>query len=144
MNTPRPGRRRFLAAIATLTALALSACGQIYPSSEPAQGPANGVKADVDEVVVGFAQQPDDAIRVGGDVATARLIGLEQLPEAHGGNRRTRAHHRREGAIVQHRVLRRARGRVVGAHERGERVGRHEGGDLLGSLLGVAARNVHR
>ena len=42
---------------ATLTALALSACGEIYPSSEPAQGPANGVKANVDEVVVGFAQQ---------------------------------------------------------------------------------------
>jgi ribose transport system substrate-binding protein len=55
---PAVSRRRLpLAVAATLTALALTACGQIYPSSEPAQGPANGVKADVDEVVVGFAQQ---------------------------------------------------------------------------------------
>ena len=37
--------------------LAMSACGQIYPSSEPAQGPAGGVQPDVSKVVVGFAQQ---------------------------------------------------------------------------------------
>ena len=55
---PASRRRRLpLAVAAALTALALSACGQIYPSSEPAQGPANGVKANVNEVVVGFAQQ---------------------------------------------------------------------------------------
>ena len=37
--------------------LALSACGQIYPSTEPAQSPAGGVQPDVSKVVVGFAQQ---------------------------------------------------------------------------------------
>ncbi|GAA3578646.1 substrate-binding domain-containing protein [Microlunatus spumicola] len=37
--------------------LAASACGQIYPSSAPAQGPAGGVQPDVSKVVVGFAQQ---------------------------------------------------------------------------------------
>jgi ribose transport system substrate-binding protein len=42
---------------ATLSAIALSACGQIYPSATPADGPANGVKSDVHQVVVGFAQQ---------------------------------------------------------------------------------------
>jgi ribose transport system substrate-binding protein len=51
-------RRRVLGSIAAATALiSVSACGQIYPSTEPAQGPANGVKADVHDVVVGFAQQ---------------------------------------------------------------------------------------
>ncbi|HEY5785722.1 MAG TPA: hypothetical protein VIT65_13180, partial [Microlunatus sp.] len=56
---PATSRRRRLplAVAATLTALALSACGDIYPSSTPAEGPANGVKANVNEVVVGFAQQ---------------------------------------------------------------------------------------
>jgi len=44
------------AAIATALLL-VSACGQIYPSKEPATGPANGVKSDVSQVVVGFAQQ---------------------------------------------------------------------------------------
>jgi ribose transport system substrate-binding protein len=37
--------------------LVMSACGQIYPSSEPAQGPAGGIQPDVSKVVVGFAQQ---------------------------------------------------------------------------------------
>src|SRR4051795_7247596 len=51
-------RRKVLGAAAAATALVtLSACGQIYPSSTPAQGPANGVKSDVHDVVVGFAQQ---------------------------------------------------------------------------------------
>ena len=44
------------AAIATALLL-VSACGQIYPSKEPINGPANGVKSDVSQVVVGFAQQ---------------------------------------------------------------------------------------
>jgi ribose transport system substrate-binding protein len=39
------------------TILALAGCGQIYPSTEPADGPANGVKSNVNDVVVGFAQQ---------------------------------------------------------------------------------------
>src|SRR3954451_8665600 len=51
-------RQRVIGAAAAATALVtLSACGQIYPSSTPAQGPANGVKSDVHDVVVGFAQQ---------------------------------------------------------------------------------------
>jgi ribose transport system substrate-binding protein len=37
--------------------LAVSACGQIYPSSQPAQQPAGGVQPNPQSVVVGFAQQ---------------------------------------------------------------------------------------
>jgi ribose transport system substrate-binding protein len=47
-------------AAATASAVLLltaSACGQIYPSSMPAQGPAGGVKSSVQQVTVGFAQQ---------------------------------------------------------------------------------------
>src|SRR4051795_642568 len=51
-------RRAATGVVAAATALALlSACGQIYPSTEPAPGPANGVKPKVSDVVVGFAQQ---------------------------------------------------------------------------------------
>ncbi len=51
-------RRTMVGVFAAATALTtMTACGQIYPSSEPAQGPANGVKSSVDQVVVGFAQQ---------------------------------------------------------------------------------------
>jgi ribose transport system substrate-binding protein len=58
VNTTRKGWRRLsLAVTATAVAVALSACGQIYPSKEPINGPANGVKSSVNEVVVGFAQQ---------------------------------------------------------------------------------------
>ncbi|WP_375429976.1 substrate-binding domain-containing protein [uncultured Friedmanniella sp.] len=52
------GRRwTALGAAGAVGVLLLSACGQIYPSSTPAQGPANGVKPDIHQVVVGFAQQ---------------------------------------------------------------------------------------
>jgi len=51
-------RRPLLAVAAAATALlTLSACGQIYPSKEPAQGPAGGIQPDVKNVIVGFAQQ---------------------------------------------------------------------------------------
>ena len=51
-------RRRLISAAAAATAvLTMTACGQIYPSKEPAQGPAGGVQSDVKDVVVGFAQQ---------------------------------------------------------------------------------------
>jgi ribose transport system substrate-binding protein len=51
-------RRRLIGAAAAATAvLTITACGQIYPSKEPAQGPAGGVQSDVKDVVVGFAQQ---------------------------------------------------------------------------------------
>ena len=52
----RPARTAAAGAGAAVL-LAVSACGQIYPSSEPAQGPAGGVQPDVSKVVVGFAQQ---------------------------------------------------------------------------------------
>jgi len=57
MRTSNRGRRA-LGVVAAATALVtLGACGQIYPSKEPINGPANGVKANVSDVVVGFAQQ---------------------------------------------------------------------------------------
>ncbi len=58
MNMTRgPLRRRIGLAATVVAVLVLSACGQIYPSSEPAQGPAGGVQPDVSDVVIGFAQQ---------------------------------------------------------------------------------------
>ena len=57
MRTPSPRPRRLLRAVAVATALtALPACGQIYPSKQAAQQPAGGVH-EVQDVVVGFAQQ---------------------------------------------------------------------------------------
>ena len=50
-------RRAGHATTAALAAVLLTACGQIYPSDQPAAGPANGTKSDVRDVVVGFAQQ---------------------------------------------------------------------------------------
>lgn len=50
-------RRAFCALAATTAVLTLSACGQIYPSREPAQGPAGGVHTNAGDVVIGFAQQ---------------------------------------------------------------------------------------
>jgi ribose transport system substrate-binding protein len=57
MRTTNRGRRAAGLAAGTTALVVLSACGQIYPSAEPAQGPANGIKSDVHQVVVGFAQQ---------------------------------------------------------------------------------------
>src|SRR3954470_15741065 len=51
-------RRTAIGIAAAVTAmLTLTACGQLYPSTEPAPGPANGVKPKVSDVLVGFAQQ---------------------------------------------------------------------------------------
>ena len=52
-------RRRGVRVGVMVAALSLlTACGgQIYPSSKPASGPANGTASDPSEVVVGFAQQ---------------------------------------------------------------------------------------
>jgi ribose transport system substrate-binding protein len=50
-------RRGAVGATAALGAVLLTACGQIYPSKVAIDGPANGVKPDVRDVVVGFAQQ---------------------------------------------------------------------------------------
>ena len=57
-NRLRPRVARAAAASAgAAVLLAVSACGQIYPSTAPAQGPAGGVQPDVSKVVIGFAQQ---------------------------------------------------------------------------------------
>jgi ribose transport system substrate-binding protein len=50
-------RKRAIGAAGVMALITLSACGQIYPSKDPINGPANGVKSDVHQVVVGFAQQ---------------------------------------------------------------------------------------
>jgi ribose transport system substrate-binding protein len=59
MRSTKTQRKLRLGVTAALSAsiLALTGCGQIYPSTEPANGPANGTKSNVDDVVVGFAQQ---------------------------------------------------------------------------------------
>src|SRR4051794_17732826 len=57
MNRATTGRRAGRATAVALAAVLLTACGQIYPSKEPADAPANGIKRDVHDVVVGFAQQ---------------------------------------------------------------------------------------
>jgi ribose transport system substrate-binding protein len=56
MRTNNRRGRLVGAAVAATAVLTMTACGQIYPSKEPAQGPAGGVH-DVKDVVVGFAQQ---------------------------------------------------------------------------------------
>jgi ribose transport system substrate-binding protein len=72
-------RRKAIGVVATATALVtLSACGQIYPSSEPAQAPANGIKADVSDVVVGFAQQQLQAPYFAAMQVQAEQIAKEQ------------------------------------------------------------------
>jgi len=51
-------RQKLTGVAAAATALMmLSACGQIYPSETPIDGPANGVKSSPKDVVIGFAQQ---------------------------------------------------------------------------------------
>jgi ribose transport system substrate-binding protein len=62
MRAPDRRRTRMIrssaAAAGTVLLLGVSAaCGQIYPSSQPAQGPANGVEPNAQSVTVGFAQQ---------------------------------------------------------------------------------------
>ena len=51
-------RRRLLGTAGGAVVLAaLPGCGQIYPSTTPATGPAGGVQPSVSDVIVGFAQQ---------------------------------------------------------------------------------------
>lgn len=79
MNTSRTGWRRFpLLATAALSVVALSACGQIYPDRDPAQGPANGVKKNIEDVVVGFAQQQLQAPYYAAMQVQAQEIAAEQ------------------------------------------------------------------
>ena len=79
MNTTRTGYSRLPLAVAVILAtLTLSACGKIYPSSEPAQGPANGVKSGTDDVVIGFAQQQLQAPYFAAMQVRAEEIAKEQ------------------------------------------------------------------
>ncbi len=71
-------RRLAVTTTAVTTALLLASCGQIYPSEEPAQTPANGVKADVNDVVVGFAQQQLQAPYFAAMQVRAEEIAKEQ------------------------------------------------------------------
>ncbi len=71
-------RRRTSLSAAAAALLMLTACGQIYPSTEPAQGPANGVKAATDQVVVGFAQQQLQAPYFAAMQVRAEQIAQEQ------------------------------------------------------------------
>jgi ribose transport system substrate-binding protein len=81
MRTSTTGaRRRRVTAItaAATVVVTMSACGEIYPSDTPAQGPANGVKPDVSEVVVGFAQQQLQAAYYAAMQVEAEQIAREQ------------------------------------------------------------------
>ena len=59
MRAPTTTRRRRVGVASALlvSVLGATACGQIYPSKDPAQKPHDGVQADVKNVTVGFAQQ---------------------------------------------------------------------------------------
>lgn len=69
---------RLRCAAAAAAVLALTACGQIYPSTQPASGPAGGVQPSVDEVVVGFAQQQLQAPYFAAMQVQAQQIAEEQ------------------------------------------------------------------
>jgi ribose transport system substrate-binding protein len=78
MRTRSNFRRLPLLLTAVVTALALSGCGQIYPSKQPTNAPANGVKSDVHQVVVGFAQQQLQAPYFAAMQVQAEQIAKEQ------------------------------------------------------------------
>jgi ribose transport system substrate-binding protein len=63
---------------AAFAAIVLTACGQIYPSKQPATGPAHGVKPDIHDVVVGFAQQQLQAPYFSAMQAKAEEIAKQQ------------------------------------------------------------------
>jgi ribose transport system substrate-binding protein len=71
-------RRGSLGVTAALAAIVLTACGQIYPSKQPATGPAHGVKPDIHDVVVGFAQQQLQAPYFSAMQAKAEEIAKQQ------------------------------------------------------------------
>jgi ribose transport system substrate-binding protein len=72
----RPPLGRAAALVAVV--LAATACGQIYPSREPAQGPPNGIKSSVSDVVIGFAQQQLQAPYFAAMQVRAEEIAREQ------------------------------------------------------------------
>jgi ribose transport system substrate-binding protein len=76
----RRGRRARVVAAALLSValLGLTACGQIYPSREPAAGPPNGIKANVQDVTIGFAQQQLQAAYFSAMAVQAEEIAQKQ------------------------------------------------------------------
>jgi ribose transport system substrate-binding protein len=76
MRSTRTQRKLRLGVTAALSAsiLALAGCGQIYPSTEP----ANGTKSNVHDVVVGFAQQQLQAPYFAAMQVRAEEIAKEQ------------------------------------------------------------------
>ena len=79
MRPTARARRRLPKVAALLTALlATTACGQIYPSREPAQSPAQGIKSSVQDVTIGFAQQQLQAPYFAAMQVRAEQIAREQ------------------------------------------------------------------
>ena len=80
MRSTSTRRKLRLSITAALSAsiLTLTACGQIYPSTEPATGPANGTKSNINDVVVGFAQQQLQAPYFSAMQVRAEEIAKEQ------------------------------------------------------------------
>jgi ribose transport system substrate-binding protein len=78
--TRRRGRRTraVAAALLSVALLGLTACGQIYPSREPAAGPPNGIKPNVQDVTIGFAQQQLQAAYFSAMAVQAEQISQEQ------------------------------------------------------------------
>jgi ribose transport system substrate-binding protein len=76
----RRGRRALglWAALLAMALLGTTACGQIYPSSQPAAGPPNGIKANVQDVTVGFAQQQLQAAYYSAMAVQAEQIAHDQ------------------------------------------------------------------
>ena len=81
MTTSNRRKRAIGAAAGVMALITLSACGQIYPSKDPAQGPANGIKSDVKQVVVGFAQQQLQA-----PYFAAMQVRSSRLPRSRGSS----------------------------------------------------------
>lgn len=65
-------------AMAAAALLGVTACGQLYPSREPAGAPPNGTKADIAEVRIGFAQQQLQAAYFAAMQVRAEEIAAEQ------------------------------------------------------------------
>jgi ribose transport system substrate-binding protein len=78
MNMLRCRLRPVGVAAALLSLLMVSACGQIYASSQPASGPPGGPSSDVKEVVIGFAQQQLQAPYFSAMQVRAEQIAAEQ------------------------------------------------------------------
>ncbi len=78
-SRPRRHARRVVpTALSVVLLLIMAACGSIYPSKEPAAGPPHGVKSDVKEVTVGFAQQQLQAPYFAAMQVRAEEIAAEQ------------------------------------------------------------------